>query len=127
MFNPLYWNVYVPVSISCSARLIPLAFVIMLQSSVVPFTNTPLVSSALIVCCVIDVSNIECGRANPSLTVLVKIANFLECSIDYFISHEYTYNADKDKEMNLDDKIMYKLKYCDSEKKHRVLQMIDLL
>ena len=73
------------------------------------------------------ISNIENGRANPSLTALVKIANFLECSIDYFISHEYTSRISKDKEMNLDDKIMDKLKYCDSEKKHRVLQMIDLL
>ena len=32
------------------------------------------------------VSNIECGRANPSLTALVRIANVLECSVDYFIS-----------------------------------------
>ena len=37
------------------------------------------------------ISNIECGRANPSLTALVKIANILQCSIDYFISGEYTY------------------------------------
>lgn len=73
------------------------------------------------------VSNIECGRANPSLTALIKISNFLECSVDYFISHEYTYRTDKEKEKTLDDKIMDKLKYCDSEKKHRVLQMIDLL
>ena len=31
------------------------------------------------------ISNIENGRANPSLTALVKIANILECSVDYFI------------------------------------------
>ena len=37
------------------------------------------------------VSNIECGRANPSLTALVKIANLLECSVDYFLNGEYTY------------------------------------
>ena len=36
------------------------------------------------------ISNIECGRANPSLTALVKIANILECSVDYFISGEVT-------------------------------------
>ncbi len=29
------------------------------------------------------ISNIECGRANPSLTILVKIANYLECSVDF--------------------------------------------
>lgn len=73
------------------------------------------------------VSNIECGRANPSLTALVKIANILQCSVDYFISGEYTYNIDKDKEKTLDDKIMDKLKYCDTDKKNKVLKMIDLL
>lgn len=49
------------------------------------------------------ISNIECGRANPSLTALVKIANILECSVDFFISGEYT------------------------DKKIKVLKMIDLL
>ncbi|MGN0151615.1 MAG: helix-turn-helix domain-containing protein [Wujia sp.] len=73
------------------------------------------------------ISNIECGRANPSLTALVKIANILECSVDYFISGEYTYRIDKEKEKTLDDKIMDKLKYCDTAKKTKVLKMIDLL
>ncbi len=73
------------------------------------------------------ISNIECGRANPSLTALVKIANILECSIDYFISGEYTYKIDKSKEKTLDDKIMDKIKYCDADKKNRILKMIDLL
>lgn len=73
------------------------------------------------------ISNIECGRANPSLTALIKIANLLQCSVDYFISGEYTYKVDKDREQTLDDKIMDKLKYCDSDKKNRVLKMIDLL
>ena len=73
------------------------------------------------------ISNIECGRANPSLTALVKIANILQCSVDYFISGEYTYKADKGKEKTLDDRIMDKLKYCDADKKNKVLQIIDLL
>lgn len=73
------------------------------------------------------ISNIECGRANPSLTALVKIANILECSVDCFISEEYTFNRDKDKEMTLDDKIMDKLKYCDTDTKNKVLKMIDIL
>ena len=67
------------------------------------------------------ISNIECGRANPSLTALVKIANILECSVDFFISGEYTYKPGKGREETLDDKIMDKLKYCDINK------MIDLL
>ena len=73
------------------------------------------------------ISNIECGRTNPSLTALVKIANILKCSVDYFISGEYTYKINKDKEKTLDDKIMDKLKYCDTDKKTKILKMIDLL
>ena len=33
------------------------------------------------------VSNIECGRANPSLTALVKIANALKCHASNYSSH----------------------------------------
>lgn len=73
------------------------------------------------------ISNIECGRANPSLTALVKIANILQCSVDCFISGEYTYKIDKGKEKTLDDMIMNKLKYCDADKKNKVLKIIDLL
>ncbi len=73
------------------------------------------------------ISNIEGGRAHPSLTALVKIANILQCSVDYFISGEYTYKVDKGATMTLDSQIMGKLKYCDMDKKQRVLKMIDLL
>ena len=62
---------------------------------------------------------------NPSLTALVKIANILECSVDYFIDSEYTYKVDKHKEKTLDDQIMNKLKYCDVDKKNRILKIID--
>ncbi|MCH5255419.1 MAG: helix-turn-helix transcriptional regulator [Lachnospiraceae bacterium] len=73
------------------------------------------------------ISNIECGRTNPSLTALVKIANILKCSVDYFISGEYTYETDHEKEKTLDDEIMDKIKYCNFNKKIRILKMIDLL
>lgn len=73
------------------------------------------------------ISNIECGRANPSLTALVKIANILHCSVDYFISGEYTYTVDSKKEKTLDDKIMDKLIYCNNDKKDKILKMIDIL
>ena len=56
-----------------------------------------------------------------------RIANILECSVDYFISGEYTYKIDKNREKTLDDKIMNKLKYCDTDKKTKILKMIDLL
>lgn len=72
------------------------------------------------------ISNIECGHANPSLTALVKIANILECSVDYFISGEYTFSADKTSDMTLDDKIMDKLKYCDSDSKIKLLKFMDI-
>lgn len=73
------------------------------------------------------ISNIECGRANPSLTALVKISNILQCSVDYFISGEYTFRVDKNKEKSLDDKIIEKLKYSDIEKKTKVLKLIEIL
>ena len=69
------------------------------------------------------ISNIECGRANPSLTTLIKIANLLQYSVDYFISAEY----DPEKEKSLDEEIMNKLKYCNIDKKNKVLKIIDLL
>lgn len=69
------------------------------------------------------ISNIECGRANPSLTVLVKIANILQCSVDVFIEKEYTFQTDK----MLDNEILKKLKNCNTEKKSRILKMINLL
>lgn len=73
------------------------------------------------------ISNIEGGRANPSLTALVKIANVLKCSVDYFIDHEYTFNVDKMKDKTLDDKIMDKVKQCDIHKKNKVLKILDIL
>ena len=73
------------------------------------------------------ISNIECGRANPSLTILVKIANILNCSVDYFISGEYTFIIDDNKNRSLDEQIIKKLEYCDIETKQKILQIIDIL
>ena len=73
------------------------------------------------------ISNIECGRANPSLTALIKIANILSCSVDYFISDEYTFEINKNREKTLDHKTIDKIKYCDTDKKTRILKTIDLL
>lgn len=73
------------------------------------------------------ISNIECGRAHPSLTALVRIADILECSVDYFVSGEYTFRIDKDREKSLDDEIMDRLRYCNSDKKLKILKIIDLL
>lgn len=73
------------------------------------------------------ISNIEHGRAHPSLTILVRIANILHCSVDCFLDGEYTFHITKDSESALDDKITDMLKYCDSDKKQRILKMIELL
>ena len=71
------------------------------------------------------ISNIECGRSNPSLTVLVKIANVLECSIDTFISGEYTFDPKENK--SFDTVVMEKLSMYDEEKKEKLLKMMDIL
>lgn len=73
------------------------------------------------------ISNIERGHSHPSLTKLVNIANILECSVDYFIGGEYTYNSINEETRTLDDKIMNKLKYYDTETKLKFLKVMDLL
>lgn len=71
------------------------------------------------------ISNIERGRANPSLTILVKIANYLQCSVDCFINEEYTYLCNQSE--TIDDKIMDEIRYCSDEKKQKILKMIDII
>ena len=71
------------------------------------------------------ISNIECGRANPSLTALVKIANILECSVDCFLREEYTF--DMYKTDDLDTVVMDKLSLYDSNKKEKLIKMMDIL
>ena len=71
------------------------------------------------------ISNIERGHAKPSLIALVKIANILRCSVDCFLIQEYTYETDSSR--TIDDQITAKLKYCDIDKKKKILKIIDLL
>ena len=71
------------------------------------------------------ISNIERGRANPSLTILIKIANILECSVDCFISSEYTYDADKTDKF--DEVVMEQLSRYDSEKKIKLLKVMEII
>lgn len=73
------------------------------------------------------ISNIENGRANPSLTVLVKIANILECSVDFFIEQEYSYPRDARHRHTIDDEIAKRLRSCDHATKEKILKIIDLL
>ncbi len=71
------------------------------------------------------ISNIECGRANPSLTAIIKIANILQCSVDYFISHEYTFCANE--QTTKQDYIIESLSHCDELTKDKILKIIDIL
>ena len=73
------------------------------------------------------ISNIECGRANPSLTALVKIANILTCSVDYFISAEYDFTMDKSGEKTLDEKIFDKIIHLDPDTKAKILRVLEVL
>lgn len=73
------------------------------------------------------ISNIERGRANPSLTALVKIANILRCSVDCFICEEYNFDVADGADNSIDTEIANKLKLCSDEKKYRIAKMIDLL
>lgn len=73
------------------------------------------------------ICNIECGRAHPSLTVLVKIANILQCSVDCFLNEEYTYKIDQTDNHSLDEEINDKLKLCDTDKKLKISKIIDIL
>ena len=73
------------------------------------------------------ISNIECGRAHPSLTALVQIANILQCSVDCFLNEEYTYKIDQTDNQTLDKEIIDKLKFCDTEKKLKINKIIDIL
>lgn len=73
------------------------------------------------------ISNIECGRANPSLTALVKIANILQCSVDYFIEKEYTYQINDEIKDSIDDLLWKKLQNCNMSTKNKIIKIIDIL
>ena len=78
------------------------------------------------------ISNIESGRAHPSLTALVCIANYLKCSIDLFIWSEYDSDIEenldkKHYKTKLDNRLEKKLKSCDDSTKERIIKIIDIL
>lgn len=71
------------------------------------------------------ISNIECGRAHPSLCILIRIANLLRCSVDYFIFDEYTYQ--KEPLSSIDHAILSRLQCKDNITKEKILKIIDIL
>ena len=69
------------------------------------------------------ISNIETGRAHPSLVALVNIANCLRCSIDVFIDGEYSFNKD----LGIEEMIISKLNLSDNDTKEKIFQIINIL
>ena len=69
------------------------------------------------------ISNIETGRAHPSLVALINIANCLRCSIDVFIDGEYTFNKD----LGIEEMIISKLNLSDNDTKEKIFQIISIL
>ena len=72
------------------------------------------------------VSNIECGRSNPSLTALVNIANILDCGADLFLADEYT-SPGTALAPDVNERIMTALSLYGDEKKEKLLEILKLL
>jgi len=72
------------------------------------------------------ISNIETGRAHPSLSALINIANILKCSVDFFISAEYIFTSYHDTD-NIETAIHERIKYFDADKKEKVLKILEIL
>ena len=73
------------------------------------------------------ISNIECGRAHPSLVALVHIAVILECSVDYFLYGEYGYAVNKEQIQSYEDRILELVRDCGVEKKEKIIKILELL
>jgi transcriptional regulator with XRE-family HTH domain len=73
-------------------------------------------------CNVSHISNIENNHTKVSLNVLLAIANTLNTSIDYLLSDQYENSS-----LALDNAILNALKNSDSQKKEKVLKIIDIL
>lgn len=69
------------------------------------------------------ISNIETGRAHPSLVALINIANCLRCSIDVFIDGEYSFNKD----LGIEEMIISKLNLSDNDTKEKFFKIINIL
>lgn len=67
------------------------------------------------------ISNIENNRVKVSLTALVAICNALDITVDYILKNEYV-SADA-----IDHEILKELSSCSSEKKEKILKIIQIL
>lgn len=76
----------------------------------------------LVGCNTSHISNIENAHTKVSLNVLLAIANALNTSIDYLLSDQYVNSS-----LALDNEILRQLKTCDTEKKEKILKIIEII
>lgn len=76
----------------------------------------------LVDCNTSHISNIENNHTKVSLNVLLSIANSLNSSIDYLLSNQY-----ENPSLALDNEILRVLKTCDTNKKEKILKIIQIL
>ena len=76
----------------------------------------------MISCNTSHISNIENNHTKVSLNVLLAIANALNTPIDYLLSDQYENSS-----LALDNEVLRALRTCDSEKKEKILKMIEIL
>lgn len=70
---------------------------------------------------VTHISNIENNRVKVSLTTLVAICNVLGLTVDYVLQNEYPPSD------AIDRQIIKELENCSSEKKEKILKIIQIL
>lgn len=76
----------------------------------------------MVSCNTSHISNIENNHTKVSLNVLLAIANALNTSIDFLLSDQYGNSA-----LALDNAILKALQNCDSQKKQKILKIIEIL
>ena len=76
----------------------------------------------MVSCNTSHISNIENNHTKVSLNVLLAIANSLNTSIDYLLSNQYENSS-----LALDNEILRAIKDFPTEKKEKLLKMIEIL
>ena len=74
----------------------------------------------MVSCNTSHISNVENNHTKVSLNVLLAIANALNTSIDYLLSDQYENSS-----LALDNEILRVIKDYDTEKKEKILKIID--
>lgn len=76
----------------------------------------------MVSCNTSHISNVENNHTKVSLNVLLAIANALNTSIDYLLSDQYENSS-----LALDNEILRVIKDYDTEKKEKILKIIEIL